>query len=132
VSSLPDGIYWGDHECGKKVSTRPYAKNGENYLIVVGEPHKTGQTGNIKQHIQNLIDFAQSHFDIGNVAYTWGGQHYRPADLLPYIGPEKKNTNEYFATGFSTDGLVYGTLAGMIISDQITGRKNSWAEHNAM
>lgn len=125
---LPDGIYWGYHENEKKVSTRSYTKNGENYLIVVGEPHKTGQAGNNKQHIQNLIKFARVHFAVDDVAYTWGGQHYRPADLLPYIGPEKKNSQEYIATGFSTDGLVYGTLAGMIISDQITARNNPWAE----
>jgi len=124
---LPRGIFWGYYEEGKKISTRPYIKDGENYLIVVGEPHKTGQAGDNKQHIQNLIDFARSQFEIDEVTYAWGGQHYRPADLLPYIGPVKENSREYIATGYSTDGLVYGTLAAMIISSQITGRDNQWA-----
>lgn len=125
---IPEGIFWGYHEDGKKISTRLYKKNGNRYLIVVGEPHKTGQSSENKQHIENLENFAKKFFDIRNVEYRWGGQHYRPADLLPYIGPGKKDSREYIATGYSTDGLVYGTLAGMIISDQITGQENKWSE----
>lgn len=126
--NVKPGIYWGYHEGGKKFSTRSYSKNGNDYLIVVGEPHKTGQAADNKQHILNLERFAKKHFDIRSVEFRWGGQHYRPADLLPYIGPVKTGSKEFMATGYSTDGLVYGTLAGMIISDQIKGQKNKWAE----
>lgn len=126
-SPLPDGIYWGYHS-GKKFSTRNYSRGGKNFLIVVGESHKVGQAENNAEYIRNLEKFAEEHFDFQKVDYRWGGQHYRPADLLPYIGPRKKNSGEFIATGYSTDGLVYGTLAGMILSDHITGRKNSWSE----
>ena len=55
---------------------------------------------------------------------SWGGQNYKPADMLPYIGKKKSNSRQYIATGFSTDGLVYGSLAALILSDEIIGRKN--------
>ncbi len=126
-NNLPEGIYWGYHN-EKKISTRTYSVNDDHFLIVVGEPHKTGQASDNKAHIQNLKNFADNHFDIQSLEYFWGGQHYRPADLLPYIGPEKKDSKEFIATGFSTDGLVYGTLAGMILSDQIAGKKNQWKD----
>ncbi len=124
--NISEGIYWGYHEDGKKFSTRIYSKNGKEYLIVVGEPHRTGQAADNKQQILNLERFAKQHFDIKSVDFRWGGQHYRPADLLPYIGPVSKGSKEYIATGFSTDGLVYGTLSGMIISDLIRGHENKW------
>ncbi len=126
--NLPDGIFWGYHEQGKKFSTRNYSRNGENYVIVVGESHKVGQAEDNADNIKKLEKFAEKYFGIHKAEYRWGGQHYRPADLLPYIGPRKKNSNEFIATGYSTDGLVYGTLAGMIISDLITGKENRWAE----
>lgn len=126
-SSLPDGIFWGYHG-GKKYSSRNYTRGGKNFVIVVGESHKVGQAGNNTEYIRNLVKFAEEHFNFQKVDYHWGGQHYRPADLLPYIGPRKKNSGEFIATGYSTDGLVYGTLAGMILSDRITGRQNNWSE----
>jgi glycine/D-amino acid oxidase-like deaminating enzyme/nitrite reductase/ring-hydroxylating ferredoxin subunit len=128
VQQGDEGIFWGYHEEGKKISTRTYSNGGDHYLIVVGEPHKTGQASDNKRHILYLEDFAARFFDVQDTIYRWGGQHYRPADLLPYIGAGNSGSGEFIATGFSTDGLVYGTLAAMIIADEITGRKNEWAE----
>src|SRR5947199_9013914 len=34
----------------------------------------------------------------------------------------------FFLTGFATDGLVYGTMAAMIVSDEILEKSNPWAE----
>lgn len=124
----PDGIFWGYFEGNKKISTRNYSRNGEDFLIVVGEPHKVGHTENNARHLEKLEAFAREYFEITEVAFQWGGQHYRPADLLPYIGARKKGTNEFIATGFSTDGLVYGTLSAMILTDLITQKENQWAD----
>lgn len=118
------GIFWGYYN-NEKYSTRLYEENNEQFLIVVGKPHKVGQAESNKEHVNALEMFAKKHFSVSEVIYRWGGQHYRPADYLPYIG--KLNDNEYIATGYSTDGLVYGTLAGMIISDQIAEKDNSFA-----
>ncbi|HET6528701.1 MAG TPA: FAD-dependent oxidoreductase [Balneolaceae bacterium] len=124
----PDGIFWGYFDGGQKISTRNYSRNGEHYLIAVGEPHKVGHDEHNEQSIEKLESFARKYFDIQEVVFRWGGQHYRPADLLPYIGSTFRHDREYVATGYSTDGLVYGTLAGMILGDLITGKENPWTD----
>lgn len=124
----PEGIYWGYFDKKEKISTRMYSRLGEDFLVVVGKPHKVGQTDSNVRHIKQLEEFAHHYFPGSEVMFRWGGQHYRPADLLPYIGRERKHSNIYLATGYSTDGLVYGTLAGIIISDQIAGKMNPWAD----
>lgn len=59
-----------------------------------------------------------------SIEYQWSAQHYQTIDGLPYIGlahPSSKNV--YIATGFFADGLVYGTLAGLILADMIIGKE---------
>ncbi len=124
----PDGIFWGYFGEGKKISTRNYSRNGEHFLMAVGEAHKVGEAGNNVENIKKLEAFAHKYFDVEEPAFRWGGQHYRPADLLPYIGSTFRHSNEFVATGFSTDGLVYGTLAAMILTDHITDKENRWDE----
>ncbi len=124
---FPEGIFWGYHEDGKKFSSLIYERNGHRYVLVIGEPHKVGQSEDSIKAIRNLEAFAEKHYGLTEVAFRWGGQHYRPADLLPYIGSESKTSNVFVATGYSTDGLVYGTLAGMIIAGEISETPNEWA-----
>ena len=125
---FPEGIFWGYYEDGKKYSIRFYEREGQRHVLIIGEPHKVGQSDDNMMAVKNLETFAVRHLGLTDVAFRWGGQHYRPADLLPYIGREGKNSNVFVATGFSTDGLVYGTLAGMLIADEITQAPNEWGE----
>lgn len=124
----PKGIFWGYTDNGEKYSTRSYVRGNEGFLIVIGQPHKVGQARNNKECIANLEEFANDHFEGVEVVYRWGGQHYRPADLLPYIGRTDKDSNIFIASGYSTDGLVYGALAGSIVADLVMGKANAWAD----
>lgn len=123
----PEGTYWGYDHQGEKFSFRTYQRDHTPFLLVVGKPHKVGQAKSTTAHIKALEQFAHAHFHVQDVVYRWGGQHYRPADLLPYIGRKNRNSRVFIATGYSTDGLVYGVLAGMIIADEISGSTNIWA-----
>lgn len=128
-SGLPGpGIFWGYPRAGEKYSTRSYMRGNEHFLIVVGRPHKVGQLRNNEECLRQLEQFAAEHFPVIEVTHRWGGQHYRPADLLPYIGRTDADSNILIATGFSTDGLVYGSLAGSMLADLIQGKSNPWAE----
>jgi len=120
-SLYPDGIYWG-YQDKEKFSIRSYERNGEKFLLCIGKPHKVGQAEDNEEHIRKLIDFVGERFRIKEVVYKWGGQHYKPADLLPYIGKKSSSSRQYVATGFATDGLVYGTLSAQIISAEILGK----------
>ena len=47
-------------------------------------------------------------------------------DGLPYIG--RSADHQYSATGYAGNGLTFGTLAAMMITDAILGRANPWAD----
>ena len=120
--NVPPGIFWGYF--GKdKFSFRSYQRGDEQFLIVIGQPHKVGQFENNDQKIKQLIDFAQEHFEVGELLNVWGGQNYKSADLFPFIGRKSDNSNQYVASGFSTSGLVYGSMAADLITREIISQK---------
>lgn len=121
---FPAGIYWGVND--PKHSVRAFKNVDRNYVMVIGDKFKTGQADDTAAYVRGLEKYLEQRFEISTERYIWGGQHYRPADGLPYIG--KHSDRLYFMTGFSTDGLVYGTMASMIVCDQITGQENAWAK----
>lgn len=119
---LPPGIFW--RADSPKRSLRSYRHGERTYAVVIGETCKTGQHEDPDGEIRELEEYLRQHADVEKVTHRWGAQSYQPADGLPYIGSWEDNV--YLMTGFSTDGLVYGTLAGMIVADQILGRENRW------
>lgn len=127
-NSYPHGTFWalsGESHHSMRAYT---SAEGKSHLLILGEHHKVGQLEDSTESLKNLEIYIRERFKVEKVEYYWGGQHYKSADSLPYIGPMSKDSNIYYATGFSTDGLTYGTLAAMIICDSIMGRKNEWAE----
>jgi Rieske Fe-S protein len=121
---FPGGIYWGLNE--PKHSVRSFSSGGKNYVMVIGDKFKTGQHGDTREYIAGLENYLKQRLNVSEAKYVWGGQQYRPADGLPYIG--KHSEKIYFLTGFATDGLTYGTLAAMIVSDELSGKSNPWEE----
>ncbi|ALK97221.1 hypothetical protein AB595_11315 [Massilia sp. WF1] len=125
--SVPEpGVYW----CiGKeRHSVRTWTEHGRTYLVVVGSAHKLGEKEVGQERFQQLEAFARDHWPIGPVEYRWSAQRYRSKDKLPYIGRNVDAQNTFIATGFSGDGLTYGTLAGMMLADEILGRGTPWRD----
>jgi Rieske Fe-S protein len=60
------------------------------------------------------------------VTHRWSGQVIETPDGLPYIG--KTADHQYAATGYAGNGLTFGTLAGMMISDAVLDRSNPWTD----
>lgn len=123
-ASFPGGIFWGLDD--PKHSVRSFAYEGQNYVMAIGDKFKTGQHDDSQKYIAGLDNYLKGRLPVSGINYFWGGQQYRPADGLPYIG--KHGRHVYFMTGFASDGLVYGTLAAMIISDQLSGKSNPWED----
>ena len=117
--SFPPGIFWGTGV--ERLSVRNVAVGDATFLVCVGEEHKTGQD-EATISLDRLETAARAHFDIREIAFRWSAQNYSAADGLPYIGRDV--TDCFIATGFETDGLVYGTLAASLIADEIAGRDN--------
>jgi Rieske Fe-S protein len=90
-------------------------------LIVGGEDHKTGEKRDTQRCLDNLEIYARERFNVKSVDYHWSAQLYDPADGLPYIG---KLSGVYIATGYSGEGLAFGTLAAQMLTEQIAGLHN--------
>jgi len=121
------GIWW-DMVGKEHYSMRTYDTSKGKVLMVLGEIHKVGQKENNHECYQNLEKFLRERFDVASIEFSWSAQQFKAADGIPYIGLSSGNSKTYIATGFSADGLTYGTLASMIISDQILGIENKWSK----
>ncbi len=98
-----------------------------HYLIVGGEDHKTGTESQTETHFRRLENYVRSRFNIGTIPHCWSGQIIEPVDGLPYIGRNPRAQNVFVSTGYSGNGLTFGTLGALIISDLVQGRENAWA-----
>ncbi|HEX2976860.1 MAG TPA: FAD-dependent oxidoreductase [Bacteroidales bacterium] len=127
-SALPeDGIYW-DYDGTEKYSVRTYNSPAGPFLIVLDNSYKTGQKERNETGFKKIEKYIKKIFDVEEISYMWAAQMYKPADYLPFIGNSPLQKNVFIATGFSADGLVYGTAAAIIISDLITGISNPVAK----
>jgi glycine/D-amino acid oxidase-like deaminating enzyme/nitrite reductase/ring-hydroxylating ferredoxin subunit len=121
-----EGIYWSTDQ--PQYSIRTYSRDGEKYLIVIGENHKTGQEENTESCYSKVEEYARQHFEVESIGYRWSAQGYNPADGRPYIGPCSLGDNVYIATGYAANGLTYSAVAARLITDRITGRENPWKD----
>jgi glycine/D-amino acid oxidase-like deaminating enzyme/nitrite reductase/ring-hydroxylating ferredoxin subunit len=122
--NYPQGLFWDTAQPYHYIRT--YETGEGKYLVVGGEDHKTGHEENSEKCFDALEKYIRDRFDVEEISYRWSAQYYEPADGLPYIGRSPFSKKAYLATGFSGDGLVYGTVAGMIIADLICGKENKW------
>jgi glycine/D-amino acid oxidase-like deaminating enzyme/nitrite reductase/ring-hydroxylating ferredoxin subunit len=118
----PHGAFWDTNPEYHHSTTSHKGADGE-FLIIVGAGHKTGQKEDNFSSFAELEEYIRNRYPVDSVAYTWAAQHYRPADGLPSIG-KSPFSNIYMATGYSADGLVWGSFAGLHIAGQITGKAN--------
>ena len=97
-------------------------------VIVGGEDHKTGEANDAAERYARLESWARTNFrDLGEVVYRWSGQVMEPVDSLAFIGRNPlDDDNVYIVTGDSGNGMTHGTLAGMLITDLVTGQPNPW------
>lgn len=105
---------------------RTHAIDGISYLISGGADHKTGH-GDPEESFEELESFTREHFNVKSVDYKWSSQYFEPADGLPYIGRLSAGDNVYIATGYSGNGIIFGSLAGIILRDVIKGVDNPLA-----
>jgi Rieske Fe-S protein len=106
------------------------AGTAHDMLIVGGEDHKTGQADDMEKRYRRLEKWSRKRFpEAEEIEFRWSGQVMEPADGLAFIGRNPLDKGSIFiATGFGGTGMTYGTIAGMLLTDLVAGRKNEWAE----
>ncbi|MGH9346489.1 MAG: FAD-dependent oxidoreductase [Vicinamibacterales bacterium] len=120
------GLFWDTADPYHYI--RPHDVDGRSYAIVGGEDHRTGEETETERHFQSLVAYTRARLPRGPVKYRWSGQIIEPVDGLPYIGPNSGSSRVYVATGYSGNGMTFGTLAGMMFADYVGGRKRAYAD----
>lgn len=136
--AIRPGLWWDTGNLKSEWVAEPYHyvriqhyDETHDLVIAGGEDHKTGQADkeNIdqEQRYARLERWTRRRFpEMKEIIYHWSGQVMEPVDLMAFIGKNPGDKNIYIATGDSGNGMTHGTIAGMLISDLIRGRKNSW------
>ena len=127
-NSITRALYWDTGD--------PYhyvrLQSDEKYdvLIVGGEDHKTGQANDGNERYARLEQWTRERFpQTLEVKFRWSGQVMEPVDGLAFIGRNPlDDDNVYIATGDSGQGMTHGTIAGILLTDLIQGRKNPWED----
>lgn len=103
---------------------RSYTTSDERWLLVGGQDLKTGH-GKESAAFDRLRRYVESRFEVEDIRYLWSAELYEPTDRLPFIGRSPFAKHVWLATGFSGDGIPFGTMAGMLLRDEILERPNA-------
>lgn len=110
------------------ISFRDYEENGENYILVVGNGHKTGEKTE-ENGFEVLENFAKTYFPNKEIVYRWNAEDTIGLDKIPYNGEYSEvRENMYVATGFKKWGMTSSNVAANLITDKIMGRKSQYEE----
>jgi glycine/D-amino acid oxidase-like deaminating enzyme/nitrite reductase/ring-hydroxylating ferredoxin subunit len=122
--AIADAMWWDTGAPYYFVRVEPHSDH--DIVIFGGEDHKTGQQGDTGACYRRLEERLTAILPGVEITHRWSGQVIETPDGLPYIGSSAEH--QYVATGYGGNGLTFGTLAGLIVSDAILGRSNPWAD----
>ncbi|MHB1054739.1 MAG: NAD(P)/FAD-dependent oxidoreductase, partial [Thermoleophilia bacterium] len=121
---VPEGMFYTLDPSGASLRSQPLA-DGE--LFMVGGWNRELETYQADRQYEIVEEWARERFDVASIAYHWFTQDQKTADRVPLIGRLPGVKDVYVAAGFNGWGMTTSCVAATIISDQITGRHNSWA-----
>lgn len=126
--SVPRALYWDTTDPYHYVRLDAFDPEFD-WLVVGGEDHKTGQEPNPSERWTRLEEWMRAHFpQAGSVGARWSGQIMQSVDGLGLIGKNPGEEHVYVVTGDSGTGITHGALAGMLLSDLVTGHDNPWSK----
>ena len=106
---------------------RTHEVNGEKFLIAGGEDHKTAHEENTEVCFTRLESYLMKYFSIEEVSFRWSSQYFESTDGLPYIGHLPGHPDNIFvATGFGGNGMTYGHVSAMLLTDLIVKGKSKY------
>ena len=123
-NSIPAASFWDTND--PYLYLRIDRKKDVNYAILGGEDHKTGQITNTEECYRRLEESLRQIAPSAKIDHRWSGQVIETNDGLPFIG--EGHTGQFISTGFSGNGMTFGTLAAMMASDWAAQRKNPWTD----
>jgi Rieske Fe-S protein len=101
--------------------------NGKEYVIVGGEDHKTGDSGNAEASFLRLESYIRKYFAVNEFLFKWSSQYFEPADGLPYIGHLPGHPGNIFvAAGYGGNGMTYSSVAALLLKQMILNKESPY------
>ena len=122
--AVPDAMFWDTGDPYRYLRIDPHPSY--DFVLLGGEDHKTGQEEDPNARFAQLENALARLAPRIAVTHRWSGQVIETVDGLPYIG--EMAPRQFAATGFSGNGMTFGTLGAMMAADAAKGRRNPWAE----
>ena len=122
--TVPDALWWDTGDPYNYLRVEPH--RDFDVIVFGGEDHKTGQQDDTAGCYQRLEERLKEIVPRVDVTHRWSGQVIETPDGLPHIGHTADH--QYAATGYAGNGMTFGTLAGMMMSDAILDGTNPWRD----
>lgn len=129
AGSVRKALLWDNLHPYHYIRTAPHTPE-RDLLIVGGEDHRVGQADDAEARFARLERWTRERFPMtGPVHYRWSGRVVDTIDGIAFIGRNPVgDEGVLIATGDNGLGMTHGTLAGMILSEMIMGRKHRWED----
>jgi len=120
--TVPEALFW---DTGVPYEyLRVDRRHDHDYVIFGGQDHKTGQVADTARCFATLERRLKAIVPGISVTHRWTGQVIETNDGLPYIGETAER--QFVATGFSGNGMTFGTLAAIMFADSVVNQPNPW------
>jgi glycine/D-amino acid oxidase-like deaminating enzyme/nitrite reductase/ring-hydroxylating ferredoxin subunit len=127
--SIPDALFWdtSDPYNYLRIDRSPDDDRASDDVVIYGGgDHKTGQVEDTRARFEQVESGLRRLAPGVRITHHWSGQVIETNDGLPLIG--EMAPKQFAATGFSGNGMTFGTLASMMATDAALGRSNPWRE----
>lgn len=124
AGSVPTASFWDTARNYDYL--RSERRAGYDHVIFGGEDHKTGQETDTFEPYARLEARLRRLLPEIQIDHRWSGQVIETNDGLPFIG--EITDGQFIATGFSGNGMTFGTLGAMMAVDRLLGRNNPWQD----
>ena len=111
AGAVEDALVWDTLEAYHYVRLQP-ATEGQDWLIVGGEDHRTGTANDMNERFARLEAWARERFPVADFEYRWSGQVMEPVDFLPYSGRDGSD-RIYLHSGDSGQGMTNGVAGAL-------------------
>lgn len=111
AGSVEDALVWDTLDAYHYVRLQP-AGDGQDWLIVGGEDHRSGTANDMEERFARLEKWARERFPVASFNYRWSGQVMEPADFMPYSGRDGSD-RIYLHSGDSGQGMTNGVAGAL-------------------
>ena len=125
--SVEDALVWDTLEPYHYVRLHP-AGDGQDWLIVGGEDHRSGTANDMDDRFENLEKWTRDRFpQFDKAEHRWSGQVMEPVDFMPYSGRDGSE-RIYVHSGDSGQGITNGVAGSLNFIALYRGGKAHFAE----